>query len=241
MDSYQMPDTQRPTIGQAPDPAASGLSLRAALAPWLIAGYLIIGGVFIGLGGWASTAPIAQAVVANGTVKVDSNRKRVQHQEGGTVREIFVRDGDRVSEGDVLVRLDETRAKASLGIVAANYDAEIARTARLESERDGAAKVEFPVYLTDRADDPAVAELLTAQTQLFEARRNSLGSGIEILTSQIKQLREKKRGTQSLIDALLAVSLNFSGELGGSNVENAVAWKKAGVQRHTPVCGCIGE
>jgi HlyD family type I secretion membrane fusion protein len=191
-----------PGVGQAPDPNMSGVALRAALTPWLITGYLIIGGVFVALGGWASTAPIAQAVVANGSVKVDSNRKRVQHQEGGTVREIYVRDGDRVDAGEVLVRLDATRAEASLGIVNSSYDAELARSARLASERDGLSTIKFPPHLTDRAGDPAVDELLKLQTQLFEARRNSLEAGIEILASQITQLRAKQEGTQSLLNAL---------------------------------------
>lgn len=196
------PKVTKPAVGQAPDPAFSNVSLRSAMLPWLITGYLIIGGVFVALGGWASTAPIAQAVVADGSVQVDSNRKRVQHLDGGTVREIHVRDGDRVSEGDILVRLDETRAKASLGIVNSSYDAEVARAARLISERDGLSTIDFPTELTDRAGDPAVDELLKLQTQLFEARRKALDGAVEIFTSQISQLKEKQTGIRSLLDAL---------------------------------------
>jgi len=191
-----------PEIGMPPDLNLGKASLKSAIRPWILSGFLIISTVFVGLGLWASNAPIAKAVVASGSVKVDQNRKRVQHPEGGTVSEILVRDGDLLHAGEVVVRLDATSAKASLGIVRANHDAELARLARLTSERDGNTAIEFPTHLTDRNGEDAVAKLLAVQTQLFETRRTGLTGNVEIFNRQIIQLKEKRKGIKAQVSAL---------------------------------------
>ena len=103
----------------------------------LTAGFIIIAVLVFGIGGWASTIPLEGAVVAQGSLVVDSNVKKVQHLSGGIVKEIRVREGDHVKAGDILVRLDETQTKASNSVVTANLDELIAQQARLEAERDG--------------------------------------------------------------------------------------------------------
>jgi HlyD family type I secretion membrane fusion protein len=187
-----------------PDRNAAARALSRSLRPWLRFGVAIVLGVFVALGAWSATAEIAQAVIAEGAVRVDTNRKRIQHLEGGTIREILVRDGDRVVAGQALVRLDETRARASLEIVRANHDAELARLARLTSEREEAERITFPEVLLDRADEPDVARLVKVQTELFESRRTGLRGQIELLGRQIAQLEEKRVGIQSQIRSLTA-------------------------------------
>ena len=86
-----------------------------------------------GFGGWASTVQISGALIAPGSVVVDSNVKKVQHPTGGVVGEVRVRDGDIVKAGDVVVRLDETVVKASLAIVVKTLNGLWARAARLEA------------------------------------------------------------------------------------------------------------
>ncbi len=100
---------------------------------------------------WSVLAPIASAVVAPGLVKVDSSRKKIQHQEGGVVKEILVKDGDHVNEGQVLIRLDETRAGASHGVLQAQYDSAMAQIARLEAERDKLERIVWPMELSAAA------------------------------------------------------------------------------------------
>ena len=90
-----------------------------------------------GVGGWAATTEFAGAVIAPGSLVVESNVKKVQHPTGGVVGELRVRDGDRVKAGDVVVRLDETVTRANLAIVTKSLDELAARQARLEAERDG--------------------------------------------------------------------------------------------------------
>src|SRR5262245_65578308 len=89
-----------------------------------------------GLGGWAATTELSGAVIASGSVVVDSNVKKVQHLTGGIVGELLVRDGSRVRAGDIVVRLDETIMRANLAIVVKGMAEMQARQARLAGERD---------------------------------------------------------------------------------------------------------
>ena len=110
----------------------------------------IIAFLVFGIGGWASTIPLEGAVVAQGSIVVDLSVKKVQHLSGGIVKEIRVREGDRVKAGDILVRLDETQTKASNSVVNTNLDELIAQQARLEAERDGKDRVDFPATLRQK-------------------------------------------------------------------------------------------
>src|SRR5215218_2249530 len=123
-------------------------SARAAIRRYSLVGlssaFFLVGG----LGGWAAVTELSGAVVAPGAIVVDSHVKKVQHPTGGVVGEILARDGDRVRVGDVVIRLDETVAKANLAMVAKSIDEMYARRARLEAERDGAKAIRFPDDLT---------------------------------------------------------------------------------------------
>ncbi|MFN6998009.1 MAG: biotin/lipoyl-binding protein, partial [Aquincola tertiaricarbonis] len=102
---------------------------------WTLIGLLVLA-LTVGLSvAWSTLAPLASAVVAAGAVKVDSSRKKIQHPEGGVIKEIAVQDGSRVQAGDVLVRLDETRAGAAHGVVTGGRDIALATEARLVAER----------------------------------------------------------------------------------------------------------
>ena len=121
------------------------------------------------------TAESAGAVIAPGTVVVDSNVKKVQHPTGGIVGEIRVQDGDRVEAGDLLVRLDETVTRANLQIDHASSSTSWrCAQARLEAERDGAAAVSFPPHLiAARRASRTSREILAGERRLFESRRDS--------------------------------------------------------------------
>ena len=94
---------------------------------------------FVGcVGGWAATSELAGAVIAPGAVIVESSVKKVQHPTGGVVKEILVKEGSVVEEGQVLVRLDDTVTRATLGVVRSQLDENDARQARLLAEREGA-------------------------------------------------------------------------------------------------------
>ena len=133
---------------------------------------------------WGFWAPLSGAIIAPGYVKVDLNRKVVQHQEGGIVRAIRVRDGDRVTEGQELLLLDDVRIDAQLDLLRTQLDAERAKTARLEAERSLAAKPVFPKNLIKD-------EYRTREEALFRARRAALDTQIAVLRKQIRETAEE--------------------------------------------------
>ncbi|HEX2634902.1 MAG TPA: HlyD family type I secretion periplasmic adaptor subunit [Bradyrhizobium sp.] len=147
-----------------------------------------------GLGGWASTAEISGALIAPGSIVVESNVKKVQHPTGGVVGEVRARDGDLVKAGDIVVRLDDTVTKASLAIVTKNLDGLWARAARLQAEQQGLDKIVFPKTLLDRADDPDVKAIIASESKLFEVRVNGRVGQKAQLRERITQLNEEIAG-----------------------------------------------
>jgi len=152
---------------------------------------LVLGG---GLGGWAATAEISGALIAPGSVVVESNVKKVQHPTGGVVGEVRARDGDVVNAGDIVVRLDDTVTKASLAIVTKNLDGLWARAARLQAEQQGLDRIVFPKMLLDRADDPDVKTVIASETKLFDVRVNGRVGQKAQLRERITQLNEEIAG-----------------------------------------------
>src|ERR1700694_4810337 len=112
-------------------------AFRSSIRRHLYAGVAVVALLAGGVGGWASATEFAGAVIASGSVVVDSNIKKVQHLTGGIVGELRVHDGDRVSAGDVVMRLDDTVTRAKRAIRKKGLDEAVGRKARLESERDG--------------------------------------------------------------------------------------------------------
>jgi HlyD family secretion protein len=172
-------------------------SLRLHLGLALGAAVILAGGV----GGWGGTAEIAGAVIAPGTLVVDSNAKKVQHPTGGIVAELHVRDGDQVNAGALLVRLDETVTRANLAMVLKSLDELAARQARLEAERDDEAQVVFPEDLSARGANPAVARVLAGERVFFELRRAARAGQKAQLNERISQIEELIRGLEEQIVA----------------------------------------
>ncbi len=180
-------------------PARTGWS--ASIHRHIIVGCAVVAFLAIGLGGWASTAEISGALIAQGSLVVDSNVKKVQHPTGGVVGEVRVREGDHVKAGDILVRLDETVTHANLAIVTKGLTELYARRARLAAERDGAESVPVPKELANQVDDPDVEEALSSERKLFELRRKSRMGQKDQLQQRIKQLNEQISGLTAQQDA----------------------------------------
>lgn len=162
-------------MGLERGPRLAGLALGAAL--------LALGGVG-GFGVWAATAPLSAAAVAPGTLKADSLRKTVRHKEGGVVAALLVREGERVSAGQVLLRMDAAEAKAEVGALRAQRVDLRAQQARLLAERDGADTPAFP----DASDDAARAAA-EAQGRIFAAHRRAVLDQVGLLDKRIAQQR----------------------------------------------------
>ena len=160
-----------------------------------IAGFSIIALTFGVLGGWAATAPLDSAVVAGGLVTSATNRKTVQHFEGGIISEIRVVEGAHVHQGDVLFVLDPTQAKAGVEIILNQLHQNLAREARLLAEVSGAKEIAFPEELTKGVGgDSSLSQVLADQRRQFDERRGSLEGQIAILRSRRDQLRTEIEG-----------------------------------------------
>ena len=150
---------------------------------------------------WAALAPVSGAVIAPGAVRVDMNRKTVQHQEGGIIGEILVRDGSRVKAGETLIVLKDMRVEAGIEMVQTQLDGEIAKAARLTAEQVWAENVSFPAELLKRAGDVRVEELLRRETTLFRARRESYDTQLKLLRAQTSDITAEIRAREQQIKA----------------------------------------
>lgn len=170
---------------------------RKSIRLHLIAGLIVVAFLICGIGGWAATAQISGALIAPGSIVVDSNVKKVQHPTGGVVGEVRARDGDRVKAGDILVRLDDTVTKASLAIVTKGLNGLLARSARLAAEQSDAEQITFPPQLLRASDDADVKSLMDNETKQFELRRSGRTGQKAQLKERIAQLNEEIGGLEA--------------------------------------------
>jgi HlyD family type I secretion membrane fusion protein len=165
-------------------------------APYVVAGYATIALAFGVFGTWAATAPLSSGVVAHGVVVVSTNRKIIQHLEGGIVSEITVKDGDVVEVGDVLVRLDPTQAVGNFTVLSERLALLRAAEARLEAESINADDITFPPDIFDpqSTEEPAYIKL---HRTLFRDRKATRDGQTSILNARATQLEEESRGLTS--------------------------------------------
>jgi protease secretion system membrane fusion protein len=155
----------------------------------------------VGFGGffaWAAFAPLDEGVPAPGVVSVESKRKRIDHPTGGIVEKILVREGQRVREGQDLIALNETQAKAALNATLSQWRIALATEARLKAERDGLNSIAFPRALIDAATEPEVAVATKAQTELFQTRRAALRGELKIIGESVRGLEVQLRSLDQL-------------------------------------------
>jgi len=169
------------------------LDVDRAGEPWPLIRAGIVGSVLlvVAIAAWVWIAPLSGAVIGAGQIKVDMNRKTVQHQEGGIVGEILVRDGSKVKAGQTLILLKDVRVDAGNEALRTQLDAEIAKAARLSAEQAGAAQIAFPPELTKRGSDPRVTELLKHESSVFRVRRESLSNQIALIRNQVREARDE--------------------------------------------------
>lgn len=177
-------------------------TIRRRLALGLGLTALLVGSMF----GWGAMASIASAVIAPGLIVVDGSGKKVQHPTGGIVGAILVRNGDKVTEGQVVVRLDATQTRAALGVITSQQIQLEGRKARLQAERDQATTVRFPEGFAEQSAD--AKEIADSEQRLYTARLTAKEGQKSQLNERIGQLRKEIEGLQAQLKAKdLEVSL----------------------------------
>lgn len=154
----------------------------------------VVFGIF---GLWSACAPLKTAAVAPGSVALDSNKKTIQHLEGGIIKDILVKEGDFVKAGQPLILLDETNAKARYDIVLSQMRAFRANEQRLIAERDSLEKPDFDIPLLKDKDNPDIATIINTQNRMFESRQQAVEGEINVLQQKIKQAQEEIGGLQA--------------------------------------------
>lgn len=176
--------------------ATSESPANRAIRRYMLLAGVTLGTLVIGAGGWAATMNISAAVIGSGVVGVESNTKKIQHGQGGIVREIRVSNGAMVRAGDILVRLDGVEATTSLAATTKEIDQLDARRLRLIAERDGANELIDPMQQIARLDDRQFIAGLKSETSLFKARAEQIESKTAQLKEQIAQIEQQRDGTR---------------------------------------------
>lgn len=201
------------------DAALSTLVAEAATAKpeSFRAGRVGLWALLIGFGGfllWAGLAPLDEGVPAAGMVAIDTKRKAVQHLSGGIVKEVLVREGDEVKEGQMLMALDPAVARANYESVRQRYLGLRAMQGRLLAEQAGAATIVFHPDLQAAASDPLIRQQMQNQEQLFMTRRN-------LLRSDLQSIEESIQGQEGLLQAYRGMLDNRTNQLRLVNEELA--------------------
>lgn len=185
-------------------PKADGLwyeSLPRSTRFPTIAGVVVMATMVMGFGVWGNTAPIAAAVVASGVFVATGQNKIIQHLEGGVIRDIHVREGDAVEQGQLLIELDSTTANTELRRLFLRRVRLTAIDARLQAEMREQETIAFPEELTS-LDGSEVKEILESQKLTFTARRNNMNSDIAGINESINALNERIQGSKIQLEGV---------------------------------------
>ncbi|WLB56695.1 HlyD family type I secretion periplasmic adaptor subunit [Bradyrhizobium japonicum] len=173
-------------------------SPRGRLRGITVAGNLLVLCFMLGLGTWASLAPLESAAIASGVVESESSRKTIQHLEGGIIRKILVSDGDIVRSGQTLIELDDTRAGSEMQSLQGQFWDAAARAARLQAEQQRFERIAIPDALEqDSRQSGVAAAAVSAQQFIFQAR-------LQVHESQLAVIRERRRQVEKEIEGLKA-------------------------------------
>ncbi len=203
--------------------------------------------VFLGsVGVWATTTEMAGAVIASGQFVVINSSKKIQHQTGGVVAALKVREGSRVREGDLLVRLDDTVIRTNLQIIRNQLDEDMMRRARLQAERDGVDAIVVPGAFHGRSAEPDTQNIIRSEQRLFETRRSAREGQKSQLRNRIAQMQNEISGHEAQLVARRQQLALIGPELAGIRdllKKNLVPLSRANALERdaTAISGQIGQ
>lgn len=159
---------------------------------------VIVFGIFLG---WMALAPLATSIVAIGQVSADSNKKTIQHLEGGIIKKILVKDGDLVHEGDTLIILDDTQINSSLDTLQNQYLESIAALSRLRAQEKKTFTIDFPKEILEKMDDPYIVKITSGQKDILKSKLNSIKEESQITTERVEQFKDQIDGLNSVLNS----------------------------------------
>ena len=168
---------------------------------FMLAGFLVVVFGFFGLGAWAALAPLQSAALAPGVVKVATERKTIQHLEGGIVKEILVKEDQDVQAGELLIQLDDTIERTRVEMLRSRLDRLKINEARLQAERTGRERINIPEDLLARRDEPDVAELLTGEMDVFRSRRELFKGQADVYNQRSQEAEEQIVGLDAQMES----------------------------------------
>lgn len=231
-------ESSEKTAGDPLDPSpALGLARLVTVIAAVVAVF------FLGFGGWAAFVPLESAAIAQGVVIVESNRKTIQHLEGGIVAEIRVDDGDRVKAGDVLLVISDARSRSEGELLRGRLAAALMQRARLKAERDGNDSITMDPRIAELVTDPTARSILVEGEQtVFRERANFLASQTALNRQQIRELEQEIAGLHEEIaaaDSQLALIAQEESGLAGL-VEKGLARRPALLQLQREAANLTG-
>jgi len=219
-----------PAIPADPDPGFSELDqgeseiIRLRLRRPIVAGSIVVLVLVFGLLLWAFLSPIKGAIIAPAQVQVEGNSKVLKHRDGGLVRHIYVREGQFVRAGQVLLQLDPIQAQAGVDVWQAQYQTALADIARLQAQQAGSLDIHFPQELIARQNDPQVAALLAGERALHTSSMMLYSSQANVLSSQASQLETQIQGMRAQMSSIDMQSGSIADELGGVRELNRLGY-----------------
>ena len=210
-----------PAIPADPDPGFHELDqgeseiIRLRLRRPIVAGSIVVLVLVVGLFIWAMVSPIRGAVIAPAEVGVEGNTKVLKHREGGIIRHIYVKEGQFVRRGQMLIQLDPVQAQASVDVWQAQYDTALADIARFQAQQAGSTEIHFPPELLARQSQPQVAALLAGERALHLSTMMLFQSQMSALRSQQQQIAIQIQGQRAQMASIDTQSGSINDELRG--------------------------
>ena len=165
--------------------------------------------LILGFGGfvlWAALAPLDEGVPGQGMVTIDTKSRAVQHISGGIIKEVLVKEGQQVKEGQLLIKLDEAVAKANFESSRQRYLGLRAMQGRLLAEQQGLGLISWHADLREAMSDPQIRQMTLTQEQLFGSRRAGL-------RADLSSIDESIAGQEGLLQAYTAMMGNRRNQL----------------------------
>ncbi|WP_442678976.1 HlyD family type I secretion periplasmic adaptor subunit [Sphingomonas sp. ASY06-1R] len=213
-----------PEPGFAELDQGEGEIIKLRLRRPIVAGSIVVLVLVFGLLIWAFFANITGAVVAAAQVRVEGNTKVIKHRDGGIIRHIYVREGQFVRRGQMLMQLDPVQAQATVAVWQAQYDSALADIARLQAQQAGSMEIQFPQELLRRQADPQVAALLIGQRALHNSTMTLYSSQAAVLRSQAGQVQTQIEGMRAQMSSVDMQSGSITDELSGVRELNRLGY-----------------